>query len=34
VVVPGTRNKMGAALARLLPTGLVLRVVRYLQSPP
>ena len=34
VVVPGARNRMGAALARLLPNGLVLRVVRYLQSPP
>lgn len=34
VVVPGARNRMGRALARLLPTGMVLRVVRYLQSPP
>ena len=34
VVVPGARNRVGASLARLLPTGVVLRVVRHLQSPP
>jgi short-subunit dehydrogenase len=34
VVVPGARNRIGKALARLLPTAAVLRMVRYLQSAP
>jgi len=33
VVVTGARNRMGAALAQTLPRSLVLRMVRYIQSP-
>jgi short-subunit dehydrogenase len=33
VVVPGARNRLGAALVRLLPRSLVLRTVRYIQGP-
>jgi hypothetical protein len=33
VVVTGARNRMGAALARTLPRSVVLRMVRYIQSP-
>jgi short-subunit dehydrogenase len=33
VVVTGARNRMGAALAQTLPRSVVLRMVRYIQSP-
>jgi len=33
VVVTGARNRMGAALVQTLPRSLVLRMVRYIQSP-
>jgi short-subunit dehydrogenase len=33
VVITGARNRMGAALSRTMPRSLVLRMVRYIQSP-
>ena len=33
VVVTGARNRVGAALAQTLPRSVVLRMVRYIQSP-
>jgi short-subunit dehydrogenase len=33
VVVTGARNRMGAALVQTLPRSVVLRMVRYIQSP-
>ena len=33
VVITGARNRIGAEIAQLLPRSLVLRVVRYVQSP-
>jgi short-subunit dehydrogenase len=33
VVITGARNRMGAAMARTMPRSMVLRMVRYIQSP-
>jgi hypothetical protein len=33
VVITGARNRMGAALSQTMPRSLVLRMVRYIQSP-
>jgi short-subunit dehydrogenase len=33
VVITGARNRVGAALSQTMPRSMVLRMVRYIQSP-